>query len=687
MRQKTSNSKNRLKNQLLKSGRISKPDIMKAEDYALTARIPFEEALVFLDLLTLKDLGRALSELYDIPYHPLLEAPPPAKAKKLVPLELAEKWQIFPVDFDPIHDVLTLALSDPKNMEKTFVLEGNLFVPHRVIYTVASQMEIREAIDLHYKGKKSFRKRREELELPDDFTILPDEIQQEPPEQPKKDLPVSKRLLLLEPELNRARALKTLLELEGTKAITWISTLKDAQKHLSKGNFDTLLVNGTIFHREGSWRKEIETAHPSIDIVFYGNFSPLLLQQAYTYEQMSTALVSMVDFFVSHTLKDQHKRLAETRLCAKYGKLLALRVGLNGAKVDAVVLAAWLSLPELRRSFLESVKCPYPLGEIIAYEKSLSNPGRPKEITVFGMVKSYIEIISERPEIRGNLGAVREALIKKFPFPGDEPILESFLHLLREDQLLQDVGKTTGTILIVDPEIFEDSGIFLRLSNDGYRLKLVPSPSEAMEFLSETTVDVIISEIDFQEGDGLDFCKRIKTWPKFHETLFLILTHDTSPGLAARSLAVGADDFFQKPVDLELLSLKLARALAKKGKGEAQRGVSGSLNDMSLTDLVQILSAGDKDVVISLEGASRKGKIFIKQGEVIHAHTTQISGEEAFYELMGWKDVNFSVVPCHEFPERTINMSLMSLLMEGARLMDEAAAHEASKEQTEGGLL
>ncbi len=671
----------RLKKHLLETGRLNKPDMMKAEDYALTAKIPLEKALLFLELIDFSDLGSALSELYGVPYRPLFEKSPPPKAKKLVSLELAEKWRIFPVDFDPEKRVLTLAMNDPEDIEKTYILEGNLFAPNRVAYTVAPEMEITEAIALHYKGQKNLRDRREKLELPEDFTILPEEIRETPSASPELPPTLARRILLLEPELNRARAIRTLLELEGARGIIWVSTLKDVKKQITKNTYEILLVNGTIFNRGGTWVKTLEEIRPSLEIFYYDSLSPLLLQQAYAYEQMSAGMISMADFFVGRVLKNHPKQLSEIRLCAKYGKLLGMRIGLSGAKVDAIVLSAWLSASELRRGFLESVKCPYPLREIMEFEKTLKNPVRKREVTVFGMVKSYVEALADRPEIRGDLNAAREELLKKFPFPGDEPILESFLHLLREDQLLRDVGKVSGRVLIVDPDVFEDSGIYLRLSNDGYQIKIADTIETAMEYLSDVLVDAIISEVKLPDGDGLDFCRKVKTELKFQETCFFFLTDKATPGLAAHSLEAGADDFFQKPVDLELLSLKISRALAKKGKGKTQQGVSGSLNDMSLTDLVQILSAGDKDVLITLEGGMRRGKIFIKQGELIHAETVNATGENAFYQIMGWKDVNFSVVPYHEFPERSINMSLMSLLMEGARLMDEAAA-AAREEQT-----
>ncbi len=672
-------SDSQLKRHLLNTGKISKTDLMKAEDYALTTGISLEDALVFLELMEYETVGESLGEIYGLPYHSLLKTPPPMKAKDLVPLDLAKKWLVFPVDYDEKNRVLTLALNDPGDLEKTLVLESNLFAPYQLAYTVASSHEIKKAIEMFYIGRKSEHEKTAELTVPEDFTILPEETERAPQDssQKKKEHHTFNHVLLLEPELARARAFRTLLSLEGVKNITWASSVKEVLYHLKKGSFDTLLVNGNIFKHNGEWLKELKSSNVSLEILYYSAFSPLLFQQAYPYEEMANALISSLSFYTAWILRETPKRLSKIRLGARYGKLLGLRLGLKGASIDAITLAFWLSVPEIQRSFLESVELPYPIEEIINYKTFIKEETFKTEAIVYGIVKTYLDLSSRQPEIRSDPNLVRDIITKEFKTTKFEPILETFVNLLREDHLLQDVGKPPGKILILDPDITKTSGIFLRLSNDGYEVDNVSTIQEATTFLNETDYDVIISEIQLPDGDGLEFCRKLKAQPKYHDLLHIFLTSQTPQGLAAKSLEAGADDFLTKPVDLELLSLKISKSLSRKGIGTDQRGVSGSLKEMNLTDIVQILAAGDKEVLIVLEGAGKRGEIYIHGGAVTHAVAGDITGEEAFYRMMTWDDVNFQVIPCKDFPEPTIEISLMSLLMEGARLMDEANTNES----------
>ena len=61
----------------------------------------------------------------------------------------------------------------------------------------------------------------------------------------------------------------------------------------------------------------------------------------------------------------------------------------------------------------------------------------------------------------------------------------------------------------------------------------------------------------------------------------------------------------------------------------------------------------------------------MQTGSIIHCTLGDKTGEEAFYDLMRWKQGKFTAKPCTEFPPRTITVSVMSLLMEGARRLDE----------------
>lgn len=106
--------------------------------------------------------------------------------------------------------------------------------------------------------------------------------------------------------------------------------------------------------------------------------------------------------------------------------------------------------------------------------------------------------------------------------------------------------------------------------------------------------------------------------------------------------------------------------------GTRREGTTGSLRDVVLTDLMQILCAGGRSMQVTLSTGPQRALIVIRDGDIIHCKSGNLAGAEAFYELMRWKDGEFTAMACSRFPEPTIHDSLMSLLMEGARQTDEA---------------
>jgi hypothetical protein len=92
---------------------------------------------------------------------------------------------------------------------------------------------------------------------------------------------------------------------------------------------------------------------------------------------------------------------------------------------------------------------------------------------------------------------------------------------------------------------------------------------------------------------------------------------------------------------------------------------------MSTVDFLQSLSAGEKDVEIVLENGENRGRIYMREGSIVHAELSGLHGEEAFYALVPWDEGDFQILPCSSFPPQTIQIPLESLLIEGFRRVDE----------------
>lgn len=97
----------------------------------------------------------------------------------------------------------------------------------------------------------------------------------------------------------------------------------------------------------------------------------------------------------------------------------------------------------------------------------------------------------------------------------------------------------------------------------------------------------------------------------------------------------------------------------------------GSLKELPLPDIIQLVSVSGKTGAFTLKSGSSSGEIFLRGGQIVHAEVGDLTGEEAVYELAIWTDGDFVFTPGREVKQTTIQKSNTNLLMEAARRIDE----------------
>jgi len=100
--------------------------------------------------------------------------------------------------------------------------------------------------------------------------------------------------------------------------------------------------------------------------------------------------------------------------------------------------------------------------------------------------------------------------------------------------------------------------------------------------------------------------------------------------------------------------------------------IFGGLGSISLHDLIQLLGMNGRTATLVLGRQGRKGKIYFKNGNVIHAFTGEIEGQEAFSELVKWEDADFIIeegIPT--LPKVTITESALGLMLSTLTRLDE----------------
>jgi hypothetical protein len=97
----------------------------------------------------------------------------------------------------------------------------------------------------------------------------------------------------------------------------------------------------------------------------------------------------------------------------------------------------------------------------------------------------------------------------------------------------------------------------------------------------------------------------------------------------------------------------------------------GSLAELHLPDIIQLISVSGKTGVFHLIDGPLNGQIYLHDGKIIHAQIEDTSGEEAVYALAIWSQGEFKFEPGIATELRTISKSNTNLLMEAARRLDE----------------
>ncbi len=112
-----------------------------------------------------------------------------------------------------------------------------------------------------------------------------------------------------------------------------------------------------------------------------------------------------------------------------------------------------------------------------------------------------------------------------------------------------------------------------------------------------------------------------------------------------------------------------------------QGSFKGWLEGLSMPDIVQLACLGGKDYVLEAESGTRKGFIYFSSGEVVHASTASLEGQDAFFEMMAWGEGSFHLAP-GKTDRVSIEVPWNFLLIEALRRSDEDSSIEEEQGPT-----
>jgi pSer/pThr/pTyr-binding forkhead associated (FHA) protein len=107
----------------------------------------------------------------------------------------------------------------------------------------------------------------------------------------------------------------------------------------------------------------------------------------------------------------------------------------------------------------------------------------------------------------------------------------------------------------------------------------------------------------------------------------------------------------------------------------ANKPMSGSIEEIPLPDLLQLLSTSRKSGVLSVRGEGGHGRIYLRKGQIYYAtidDSYDLSPRKAAFRMLTWATGTFELEPPDEKSVlEEIQESTEALLMEGMRQLDE----------------
>lgn len=123
------------------------------------------------------------------------------------------------------------------------------------------------------------------------------------------------------------------------------------------------------------------------------------------------------------------------------------------------------------------------------------------------------------------------------------------------------------TILIVDDEKDIVELVAYNLGREGYQIARAYDGHEAMKYLRENRVDLVILDLMMPGINGLEICRMIRKKPDTEGLPIIMLTAKTDSVDKIMGLEIGADDYITKPFNVREL---LARVRAVLRRWEAR---------------------------------------------------------------------------------------------------------------------
>jgi two-component system response regulator AtoC len=170
-----------------------------------------------------------------------------------------------------------------------------------------------------------------------------------------------------------------------------------------------------------------------------------------------------------------------------------------------------------------------------------------------------------------------------------------------------------GRILIADDHDALRRGLVRGLTEAGHEVEEASNGNAAIERLTDSYFDVVLSDLKMGGSDGLDV---LRTTRSLHPTTAVILmTAFGSVNTAVEAMKIGAFDYVQKPFEIEEMEVKIEKALEVRRLKHELEYLRGTQQDIYEFDKIVGSSAALQKVLDIVKKVAKSNTTVLIRGE------------------------------------------------------------------------
>lgn len=216
------------------------------------------------------------------------------------------------------------------------------------------------------------------------------------------------------------------------------------------------------------------------------------------------------------------------------------------------------------------------------------------------------------------------------------------------------------TVLIVDDE--QEMLQVLRRAFEPYQdvftVRIAGNGEEALAILEESSdISLVVTDLIMPKMDGFTLLVHIRS--DFPEIPVIIMTAHSRPVMERMAWKIGVAEYIEKPFDFEELARRVLAGL-RAGEDMTQGGLQG----MGISLFSQLIELEQKTCTVHVKNpiTNREGDLFFHEGDLVNARLEDISADAAAREILGWHDVDISLLEGCAEKERRIHASIEDLI-------------------------